>query len=330
MTLFAMRDRDSVLAVRFAVSPLWETQAAVQALVDERGRTYHDPWLQRIRADAGQLDWAPLLAVLPRFGYVPDFLTPPPAAGLPAVAEQLDQIRATDPAEVAEEIQRCIDSRPDAISLRWLKTFLAEPQRARDQLATLLEDAWTALVEPHWARVRSLLERDIAERSRMLAVHGLRHCLSGLHPKVRWTDHGVVLPDGSDRTVQVGHRGLLLMPSAFLWPNVAAVVDEPWQPTIVYPADGIAELWASRVVPEALGRLLGRTRARILAALDQPLSTTAVAAMHDLSPAGASRHLLALRDSGLAAAARHGHEVLYGRTELGALLLGANDAQPGS
>jgi DNA-binding transcriptional ArsR family regulator len=329
MTMFAMRDRDSVLAIRFAVSPLWETQAAVQALADERGRAYHGQWLQRVRGDAARFDWAPLLAVLPRFGYVPDFLTSPPTGGMPAIAEQLDQIRATDPAQVADEIRRCIDSRPDAASMQWLESFLTEPERARDQLAALLRDAWTVLVEPHWPRVRTLLQRDIAERSRMLATHGLRHCLAALHPKVRWTDDGVVLPDGSDRTVQVGHRGLLLMPSAYLWPNVAAIVEEPWQPTIVYPADGIAELWASQVVPEALGRLLGRTRARILTALDQPLSTTAVAAMHDLSPAGASRHLLALRDAGLAAAARHGHEVRYRRTELGSMLLQANGAQPG-
>jgi DNA-binding transcriptional ArsR family regulator len=327
MTLFAMRDRDSVLAVRFAVSPLWETQAAVQALADERGRTYHGPWLQRIRADVGRLDLAPLLAVLPRIGYVPDFLTPPPVAGMPAVAEQLDQIRATSPAQVAVELSRCIESRPDAAALRWLESFVADPESARDQMATLLRDAWTVLVEPDWARVRSLLDRDIAERSRMLAVHGLRHCLADLHPKIRWTDDGVVLPDGSDRTVQVGQRGLLLMPSAFLWPHVAAIVEEPWQPTIVYPAGGIAELWGSQSIPGSLGRLLGRTRARILTALDQPLSTTAVAAMHDLSPAGASRHLLALRDAGLAAAARHGHEVRYRRTGLGSALLRANSAE---
>jgi DNA-binding transcriptional ArsR family regulator len=324
MTLFAMRDRDSVLAVRFAVSPLWETQAAVQALADERGRAYHGPWLQRVRADAGGLDLAPLLAVLPRFGYVPDFLTPPPAVALPAIAEQLDQVRATDPVQVADEIRRCIDSRPDAGSRQWLESFLADPERARDQLADLMQNAWTTLVEPHWARVRSLLERDIAERSRMLAAHGLRHCLAGLHPKIRWTDDGVVLPGGCDRTVKAGRRGLLLMPSAYLWPNVAAIVEEPWQPTIVYPAGGIAELWRSQVVPDSLARLLGRTRARILTALDQPVSTTAVAAMHDLSPAGASRHLLALRDAGLAAGARHGHEVRYRRTELGSALLHAN------
>jgi hypothetical protein len=234
----------------------------VQALADERGRTYHAPWLGRVGADLSRLDLAPLLAALPRFGYAPDFLTPPPAVAMPAMADQLDQVRATDPAKVADEIRRCIDSRHDTASLQRLESFLTEPRRARDQLAALLHDARTVLVEPHWPRVRSLLERDIAERSRMLATHGLRHFLAALHPKVRWTDDGVILPDGSDRTVRVGRRGLLLMPSAYLWPNVAAIVEEPWRPTIVYPADGIAELWAPQVAPEALGRLLGRTRAR--------------------------------------------------------------------
>jgi DNA-binding transcriptional ArsR family regulator len=328
MTLFAMRDRESMLAVRFAVSPLWETQAAVQALADERGRAYHGPWLRRVRAGAARLDLAPLLAVLPRFGYVPDFLTPPPPTAMPALGEQLDQLRATTPTQVTREIQLCMDSAPDEASRRWLESFLADPKHARDQLATLLQDAWAALVEPHWARVRTLLDRDIAERSRTLARHGLRQVLADLHPKIRWTDDGVVLPDHSERAVVVGERGLLLMPSAYLWPYIAAIIEEPWQPTIVYPADGIAELWQDpRAAPEALSRLLGRTRARVLATLDQPLSTTSVAALNELSPAGASRHLLALRDAGLVAAARHGHEVRYGRTDLGSMLLRANGAQ---
>jgi DNA-binding transcriptional ArsR family regulator len=75
--------------------------------------------------------------------------------------------------------------------------------------------------------------------------------------------------------------------------------------------------------PGTLGRLLGRTRALILAALDQPLSTTALAAATELSPAGVSRHLLALRDAGLLTTARHGHEIRYRRTELGSALLHA-------
>jgi DNA-binding transcriptional ArsR family regulator len=107
-----------------------------------------------------------------------------------------------------------------------------------------------------------------------------------------------------------------------MWPHVAAVVDEPWQPTIIYPARGVAELWQATAQPsEALARLLGRTRARVLTLLEHPMSTLAVAARLELSPAGASRHLIALRDAGLIAGGRRGHEVRYARTELGAALL---------
>jgi DNA-binding transcriptional ArsR family regulator len=122
--------------------------------------------------------------------------------------------------------------------------------------------------------------------------------------------------------VNVGDRGLVLMPSAYTWPHVSTVVDEPWQPTIIYPARGVAELWhAPTAAPDALARLLGRTRALVLASLEHPLSTTALAALIEVSPAGASRHLLALRDAGLITAARHGHEVRYTRTALGSALL---------
>ena len=97
MTLFALRTRDDLLAVRFAISPVWETQAAVQALADERARSYHEPWLLLARARAARLDLAPLLAVLPRRGYVPDFLTPPPRTSRPSLRGQLAEIRATGP-----------------------------------------------------------------------------------------------------------------------------------------------------------------------------------------------------------------------------------------
>jgi DNA-binding transcriptional ArsR family regulator len=325
MTLFAMRDRDSVLATRFAVSPLWETQAAVQAFADERGRVYHAPWTRDVRRGAAQLDWAPLLAALPRYGYVPDFLTPPPQTSRPTLASQLEQVRATDHGQVMRELQWCHDAVHDEDSRLLLASLIANPQHARDHLATLLFEAWATLVEPYWARILILLDRDIVERSRVLARHGLRRVLAGLDPKIRWTGEGVELPDDNDRIVEVGERGLLLMPSAYLWPNVAAVTEEPWQPTIVYPANGIAELWqTSLATPEPLGRLLGSARARVLAALNQPLSTTVVASITGLSPAGASRHLVTLRDAGLATTTRYGHEVRYCRTELGSSLLHAN------
>ena len=53
----------------------------------------------------------------------------------------------------------------------------------------------------------------------------------------------------------------------------------------------------------------GKTLAAFLASLDRPLSTTALAALLELSPGGASRHLLALRNAGFVSTTRHGHEV---------------------
>ncbi len=325
MTLFAMRDRDAVMALRFAISPVWETQAAVQTLADERGHAYHEPWLALTRARAARLDLTPLLAALPSSGYVPDFLVPPPHGARPGVDGQLAQIRATEPAQVARELQWCRETVHDEVHGRLLALLAADPQRARDHLAARLRDAWTSLVAPFWARIRALLDRDIEERCRVLAQHGLRRVLDELHPKIRWTTRGLHLADGNARTVEVGEPGFLLMPSAYLWPRVAAVIEQPWLPTIIYPAAGIAGLWqAPATPPSALGRLLGPARARVLACLDNPLSTTAVASVTGLSPAGVSAHLLTLRDAGLLATTRHGHEVRYRRTGLGTALLQAH------
>jgi DNA-binding transcriptional ArsR family regulator len=324
MTLFAMRDRDSSMAVRFAISPAWETQAALQTLTDERGPTYHQPWLTRVRSAAAGLDLAPLLAALPRRGYVPDFLAPPPPTSRSRWPQQLAQLRATNPEQVARELHRCRQTVPDGRDRRLLTALLADPQRARDHLAVRLADAWTSLIDPYWMRIRTMLERDIGERSRALARHGLRRTLDQLHAKTRWTAHGLHLADGCDVTVEVDQRGLLLMPSAYLWPHVATIIEPPWLPTIVYPAAGIADLWNTPAsAPDVLGRLLGTSRAHILACLDRPLSTTALAAITGLSPAGVSGHLLTLRDAGLLSTTRYGHEVRYYRTELGCALLNA-------
>ena len=120
------------------------------------------------------------------------------------------------------------------------------------------------------------------------------------------------------------------MPSVFTWPAAVVVTDRPWQPTIVYPVRGIAGLWSTpQRDPVTLARLLGATRAAVLAGLDAPASTTDLAARLGLSPSGASRHLVALRDAGLLTTARHGHEVRYRRTRLGtALLRSAGSREP--
>ena len=148
MTLFELLAPEDLLAVRFAVSPVWERQAAVQAFVDERGRSYHEPWLGHARARAARLDLVPLLAVLPRRGYVPDFLTPPPQTCRPGLRAQLAGIRATDPAQVSRELAQCRETVADEHYRRLITSLLTNPERARDQLAARLHEAWAGLVAP--------------------------------------------------------------------------------------------------------------------------------------------------------------------------------------
>src|SRR5437868_15411287 len=107
MTLFAFRTRDDALAVRFACSPIWETQAAVRTFTNERAAAHHEPWHRLVRERAARLDLAPLLAVQPLHGFVPDFLTPPPRTGRPRLRDQLAEIRATPRAPVVHELERC-------------------------------------------------------------------------------------------------------------------------------------------------------------------------------------------------------------------------------
>jgi DNA-binding transcriptional ArsR family regulator len=321
MTLFALRTPDDLLSVRFAISPLWETQSAVRTFADETGRSRHEAWHRLVRERATGLDLEPLLAVQPLRGFTPDFLAPPPRTPRPRLRDQLAEIRATPPAQVAHELERCRESVTG--SYRGLiDGYLARPARARDLLADRIHEAWTELVAPFWVRISAVLERDVEYRSRTLARHGMRRVLEELHPRIRWTKRGLSCVDRSGLTVPVDERGLVLMPTAFHGPKVAAIVDEPWLPTIAYPARGTGELWRSPTgSPAAVARLLGRTRALVLTSLDEPLSTTTLAALIELSPAGVSRHLLALRDAGLVSTARHGHEVRYSRTSLGSALL---------
>jgi DNA-binding transcriptional ArsR family regulator len=121
------------------------------------------------------------------------------------------------------------------------------------------------------------------------------------------------------------------------WWRPACIVDAPWQPTLVYPARGLASLWqASRRVDAALGAVVGRTRATLLAALgavvgrtratllaalDAPRSTTELASALGLSAGGVSAHLTALRNGELVSSTRHGHSVLYARTPIADQLL---------
>ncbi len=316
MTAFAAQRQD-LSTVRFAWSPAWETLLAVRIFIDPRGRPYHQTWHAAMAGEAARLHLAQLFAVNPLRGSVPDFLAPPPHHPAPRFRDQLDEIRATPPEQVTEDLRRCRRTLTGKAQGA-VDQMLTDPAAARDLLAGQVQAAWERLVAPFCPRIQAVLDADVAHRSRQLTDHGLRPMLEGIDARITWGDGTVVVNDGMDLVVELRGRGLVLMPSAYIWPTVTAIVDEPWQPTIVYPARGIADLWQQAAPPpDALVRLLGRTRALLLARLDRPASTGTLAAVHGLSPSGTSRHLIAMRDAGLITGTRYGHEIRYARTRLG-------------
>ncbi|MFK0221991.1 DUF5937 family protein [Streptomyces vinaceus] len=309
-----------LLRCRFSLSPLWETQEAVRTLRRPARQQYHLPWLRRIRAAADGLDLRPLWLLMPRAGHHPDFLSPPPLGPSVTFAQEVDRVRsaAADPEAVREDLRRSLVCTPGAAGSDLGRRMLADPAGAVRELADLYEQAWAALIAPHWPRLRALLEADILFHSRRLAAGGLEALFDGLHPDLRWSRGTLTIDRPTHHDRSLDGQGLLLMPSAFVWPEVVGGYDPPWQPTLVYPARGIGALWTASAgpTPQALARLLGRGRADVLCALDEPASTTALADRLGLAAATVSAHLKALHGAGLLISARHGHRILYERTPL--------------
>lgn len=328
-------DREDLVRCRFAVSPLCETHEAVRTLIRPLRHGYHQPWLRRFRAAVAGLDLTPLLLLMPARGYTPDFLGPPPDAPLGSSVhfeDELARLRGTDPDLAHREIARSLACTPGAAQTPAGQAMLTGPARAVRILADATEQAWTALVAADWPRLRTVLEADIATRSQRLAEGGLRALFGDLHPDVSWANGTLAVRGGSVALddQHLSGRGLLLMPSVFAWPDTVSGFAPPWQPTIIYPARGMARLWeaAPRPATDALNRLLGANRAAILAGLDEPACTADLAGRHRLAPSTVSVHLAVLRDAELVTSQRRGHQVLYRRTRLGSALAQKSAVDP--
>lgn len=306
---------ESANRVRFGISPLEETLGAMQTLLGQRGHPSHLPWLREAAAKLPSLPIADFARVMSARHYITDFLSPPPSGPETTATAQLAEIRRTPPEQVALELSK-VDAE--------LGDLPQDPAEARDLLAAQMEIAWTELVEPHWPRMRRILVADIEERSRRLAAGGIAQVLEDIHPRVRLVDDVLVIEIKDRSRIRLDRRGLLLMPGVFAWPSVGVITMEPWQPSLLYPARGVAELWSDpERPPDPLTGVLGRTKAALLTTLNEPASTTELARRLGFSAPTVSQHLTAMRAAGLLDTKRHGREVRYQRTELGDALLRA-------
>jgi hypothetical protein len=306
--------RDDLLHTRFAVSPLFELQASVTAVRDPGAHSVHLPWVRAARERLAGFDYALLDTLVPDRGYTPDFFAPPPRTPLPDVAEELERVRTTDPAQVRRELGWRFGGDLPAL----VRPLMDDVVRGVEALADEMAGYWDRAVAPWWDHVRGLLEADIRHRAGRLAEGGALELFAGLHTGVRWRSGTLEVEAAADAEVVLGGRGLQLVPSVFVWPRTGAMFDPPWQPSVIYAPRGVGDLWTpTGEGPAALGELVGRGRARILTGLGTEASTTDLARRLALSAAGVSEHLGVLRRAGLVRSRREGRSVLYSRTAVG-------------
>jgi DNA-binding transcriptional ArsR family regulator len=327
MTVFARFDTEALTRVRFAISPMLEMVRSVSALDDPARLALHLPWVESARPLVEDLDLAPLRALQMHGVYNPDFVHPPPAGPLAEFEEELAVMLTIPARQIRAEVR---SAREEArVPPPELARFEAHPRRAIRELAELMRAYWARTLAGSWPRIRSLLEHDVLYRARQIADGGTRRLFADLDPGVRWDDGVLQVECGSSEhrvEIELDDRGLLLLPSVFVWPKVSFVTAAPWQPTLIYPARGVGTLWSRErePPPDALAKLLGHSRAALLVALGSPRSTTELAGALGLSPGAVSQHLAVLREAGLVCGHRVARNVLYLRSGEGDALLAAS------
>jgi DNA-binding transcriptional ArsR family regulator len=283
----------------------------------------HLPWVEEVRGRVGDLDLLPLLALLPPDGYIPDFIAPPPLSPLMGIEDELERVRATPAAQVRKELALFKAQHGDRLPAA-AEPLRRHPEREVPRLADTMAEYWRRAVAPHWPRILALLSADLRYRAIRLTEAGPAALFDDLHPTVSFEGGWLHIDQPWQGTVELGGKGLLLVPTVFSWQRPSVIAIEPWQPTVIYPARGVSLLWEpEHEAPAELAALIGATRARILAALDAPQSTTELAARLGVSAGGVSQHLRVLADAHLVARTRERRVVLYARTAVGDQLASA-------
>ncbi|MGW2342872.1 DUF5937 family protein [Streptomyces sp. NPDC001661] len=313
----------------FAYSPLQEAVYSLRCWRDPARYPHQRPWLRRLAPAFRRLDTELLGALVAPHLWLPDFLTPRPSRPRPTFASQLAEVRAVPPELLEPEFTAAYDTVTDRLP-PVLRAGLADPAAFRHRIADALEAYWDACLAPDWwPRVQSVLEADLTHRGKVLADAGVGGLFTSLDRRLSWDGEVLTLVQHDSlhpwpqAEIPIEGRGLVLVPTLFCH-GAHTMIDPELPPLLSYPARGRATI--SQTPPpatsEALTRLLGAARARILRLLEEPASTTELAHRLDVTPGAVSQHLSILYDAGLLLRTRSGRSVRYGRSELGERLCG--------
>ncbi|WP_265444256.1 ArsR/SmtB family transcription factor [Flexivirga meconopsidis] len=243
---------------------------------------------------------------------MPDYLTPfTHASTMTALAPLLNDTAA----DLVQEQLTSLQLAPGARTAAWWR-------QRRDRITRAAIAHWSDSLAPYWTQIRACVATDLEHRSQTLAAAGVEGLLTTLGSGISWTYPTLSIPWFTDVDLPLCGRGLVLQPIYFGWRH-ALVQDDPGESTVLaIPVHEHVPLKSTpRAQPDELHAVLGRARSRILGLLaSTPASTSDVARHTSMSPGNASRHLKALRYSGLVSSRRTGQQVTHQLTAAGAVL----------
>ncbi len=314
---------DDVARTRVAPAPdpLWETVLSLHILQSRSAQPSFGLWRdavsERLRSAGPSRDIRLLFTLNPPTGYFPDFLTP--LAGFDGLGAGLDALASTSPALLNRDLGILASERPVPTEAGALAR--GEVAAIAD-LTNALRSYFEIALAPHWASIESVVEADRARRVRAIAGSGAAGLLQSLRPAMRWHGDELHVDYPFDRDLDLGGRGLLLLPSYFCWRYPVTLLDPDLPPVLVYPAERPA---AHDAMPDesrqALRALLGNTRASALAAVGDGCTTSGLARRIGVSAAAASQHATVLRNAGLITSHRDRNMVVHSITPLGTAVL---------
>lgn len=318
--------------LRFAYSPIFELIASLRVLSNPARHALHKPWAAAARdklAESGLADdpdFLLLREMVRTTGYIPDFLTPPANTPIPDLDEELALVSETTTTQLRGDLRA--PTWPETRRLARddlspaIRKLYDRPHAVLPRVVTAMRRFADVAHTEHQTRIRAILDADVAYRSRRLARGGAAELFADLHPSVEWGDSVLRIHKKYCEVTDLDGRGLVLVPCVFAWPSVMAMTVKGWQPTLIYPARGIATLWETvRPAPRGLAGALGRTRADLIVALAGPASTGELATRLAVTPAAVSQHLTILRDAGLVTTDRQGRTAVHARTPVADALL---------
>jgi DNA-binding transcriptional ArsR family regulator len=313
---------------RFAYSPLIEVAESLYMLSSGQVHPLHRTWFDTIRDGLRGVDLGLLRAVVPARGYVADFFTAGLNGPSTTIERQLSVLSELPAGRIRAEIETVWQGEPLPPAARDLfESGAAAPCR----LAAALGLYWSVAIEPYWQAMRAVLDDDVASRAGELSKGGVGGLLTDLHPQISMRGEVLTIEKRHAWQQDLTGEGLLLVPSVFVWPNLIFAAGPDGPARLIYPARGVGNVWQAPIQEpaedDALGALLGRSRAAILLTLALPHSTTELARKLEQSPPSVSQHLAVLRRSGLVVSWRSGRRVLYRRTALATSVVEASSLE---